>query len=248
MNYLELINRFWRMNAEKPFSTLDTKLYFYLLHTCNSLYWKMPFGHSDAHLAKMMDITVSTARAAKKRLSERSLIVHKATGKAGRSYNSQTQYWIRFEGDERAYNDLDTTRDNVRDTTDNNKLNKTKPHLYKIWVGNNLYNESTSSWLCTHKSGFVDSFFIQHHRVDRAAFFATVDNETNEYKFKDGNHALNYLRSAIERFDKPKPSPGYKSTPEFVYTRPKNIIKYDGDPEEYYKHAMEGLRKLNGWK
>jgi hypothetical protein len=239
MNYLELINRFWRMNAEKPFSSLDTKLYFYLLHTCNSLYWKMPFGHSDAHLAYVLDCTEQTARRAKERLKKTGLVMWKAPLKRSRSYHGQTQYWFSLEANSGGVCDGVTTVVSEFDTTDNNKLNKTKPHLYKIWVGNNLYNESTSNWLCTHKGGFVDSFFIQHHRVDRAAFFAMVDNETNEYKFKDGNHALNYLRSAIERFDKPKASTAYKSTPEFVYTPPKNIIKYDGDPEEFYKRWSE---------
>ena len=59
MNYIELVNQFWQCDIEHSFNGSETRLYFYLLHTCNSLRWKNPFTHSDAHLAAVSGMSVN---------------------------------------------------------------------------------------------------------------------------------------------------------------------------------------------
>jgi len=94
MNYIELINRFWRCDLEHLFTSNDTRLYFYLVHTCNQLGWKMPFGHSDRHLAAVAGMSVPTVRDCKKRLRERGLIMCEAPQTKSKGFEGQTRYWF----------------------------------------------------------------------------------------------------------------------------------------------------------
>ena len=48
MNYIELINNFWKKDMEFNFSDRETSLYFCLLNVSNSISWKNPFGLSNA--------------------------------------------------------------------------------------------------------------------------------------------------------------------------------------------------------
>jgi hypothetical protein len=142
MNYLKLVNAFWQADMEHHFTPNDTRLYFYLLHTCNQLGWKMPFGHSDRHLAYSLGVSVNTVRDGKERLQQRGLINFTVPAKKSKSYEGQTRYIInaptvsKFDTD--TDTDVDTVTGTVPDTdTDtvsdtNNKLNKTKPkHKYR---------------------------------------------------------------------------------------------------------------------
>lgn len=81
MNYIVLINKFWQCNLERCISPNDTRLYFYLLHTCNSLGWKQPFGHSDRHLSIALGMSVNTVRDARNRLMQLGLIDFKTPQK-----------------------------------------------------------------------------------------------------------------------------------------------------------------------
>jgi hypothetical protein len=130
MNYIKLINQFWLLNTEHSFTATDTKLYFYLIHTCNLLGWKMPFGHSDRHLAAVTELSVPTIRACKKRLGERGLLLYEIPPLPSKAFKGQCQY--RFPCVQNFYTDTctDTLSVHLTDTrTDaltNNKLNKTK--------------------------------------------------------------------------------------------------------------------------
>jgi hypothetical protein len=48
MNYIELLNNFWRLNKEYQFTSYETQLYFKILDISNSLGWKNPFNQSNA--------------------------------------------------------------------------------------------------------------------------------------------------------------------------------------------------------
>ena len=48
MNYIELLNNFWKKDVEYNFSDKEIALYFYLLNVSNSINWKNPFGLSNA--------------------------------------------------------------------------------------------------------------------------------------------------------------------------------------------------------
>lgn len=94
MNYLELITKFWKLDLERPFTASDTRLYFYLVHTCNTLGWKNPFGHSDRHLALNVSVSVNTIRKAKHRLVEAGLIHVAQPDKPSNSTDGQTKYTL----------------------------------------------------------------------------------------------------------------------------------------------------------
>lgn len=74
MNYIELINNFWRLDLEARFAPVNVHLYFYLLHVCNSLAWRNPFYHSNGQLTGALGISEKTLIGAKKRLQEMGLI------------------------------------------------------------------------------------------------------------------------------------------------------------------------------
>jgi transposase len=139
MNYLQLVNGFWQCDLEHHFTPNDTRLYFFLLHTCNSLGWKIPFGHSDRHLALKLGVSVNTIREAKARLKQRGLIDFKVPDVKSKSYEGQTKFWIKeltvLKFDTvipPTVSEIDTDTDTVPDTDGdtvpdtNNKLNKTK--------------------------------------------------------------------------------------------------------------------------
>ncbi|WP_260309204.1 hypothetical protein [Riemerella anatipestifer] len=134
MNYIVLINKFWQCNLERCISPNDTRLYFYLLHTCNSLGWKQPFGHSDRHLSIALGMSVNTVRDARNRLMQLGLIDFKTPQKRSKGIDGQTKYVFPTVStadtvlDTVSDTDIDTVSDTVLDTVSdtNNKLNKTK--------------------------------------------------------------------------------------------------------------------------
>lgn len=140
MNYIKLINNFWKCDTEVAFNPSDTRLYMYLLHTCNSLSWKQPFGHSDRYLSARLRMSVPTVREAKNRLKQRGLIDFKAPLKASKGFDGQTKFW--FPTVQENCTDALTEGYTVPLTDDeteaysNNKPNKTK-----------LKNKSNSSEL-----------------------------------------------------------------------------------------------------
>ena len=94
MSYIGYINQFWKCNLEHQFTASDTRLFFYLLHTCNQLGWKMPFGHSDRHLASSTGLSVPTVRDCKNRLQKRGLLVCDIPKIKSKSFVGQSQYWF----------------------------------------------------------------------------------------------------------------------------------------------------------
>jgi hypothetical protein len=91
MNYIELVNQFWQCDIEHSFNGSETRLYFYLLHTCNSLRWKNPFTHSDAHLAAVSGMSVNTLKTARNRLKQAGLVEF-TPGSQGRGHSHKATY------------------------------------------------------------------------------------------------------------------------------------------------------------
>jgi hypothetical protein len=143
MNYIHLVNYFWQCDLEHHLTANDTRLYFYLLHTCNSLGWKMPFGHSDRHLSMNLGVSVNTVRECKNRLKQRKLIDFTIPQTKSKAYEGQTKFsliapsvskndTVNAPTDSEFDTDTDTDGYTVPDTVPdtNNKLNKTK-HKYR---------------------------------------------------------------------------------------------------------------------
>ena len=68
MDYIRLINRFWKMHSERGFTAAETALYFHLLDISNGLRWKNPFQQSNERLYSSLQVAEKTLIAARSRL------------------------------------------------------------------------------------------------------------------------------------------------------------------------------------
>ena len=74
MNYINIIEGFWRMNAYDRFSSSEIILYLYLVHICNQNYWNMPIACKTATLQSELGLNKSTIIRARAKLRDRGLI------------------------------------------------------------------------------------------------------------------------------------------------------------------------------
>ena len=74
MNYIALVNAFWRKDKTKRFSPLETRLYFYLLDLFNTTNWPGSVKISNKELTHVMDCSVQNLRTARKNLEQTNLI------------------------------------------------------------------------------------------------------------------------------------------------------------------------------
>lgn len=74
MNYITLMNNFWRKDKTKRFSPLETRLYFYLLDLFNTMNWPGSVRISNKELTHVMDCSVQNLRTARKNLEQTNLI------------------------------------------------------------------------------------------------------------------------------------------------------------------------------
>lgn len=91
MNYLELIRQFWRLDNAWQFTCCETRLYFYLVETANSLGWANNWTHSDAKTSANVGVSINTLKTARNRLSQAGLISFKEGGKG---HANKTRYQI----------------------------------------------------------------------------------------------------------------------------------------------------------
>ncbi|MBV5348821.1 hypothetical protein JZU61_04210 [bacterium] len=77
MNYIELINDFWKHHAEEQFSPVEGMMYFHLLDVSNRLGWKNPFKQANQRIASVLGVTEKTIQAARKHLESSGLIQYK---------------------------------------------------------------------------------------------------------------------------------------------------------------------------
>lgn len=90
MNYIELLNNFWRLNKEYSFTPNEKALYFTLLNKCNELHWKNPFNQSSEYLAVDSGMSISAIQKARNILKQLNLIDFKP----GNGRRSNTVYKI----------------------------------------------------------------------------------------------------------------------------------------------------------
>lgn len=74
MNYINIIEGFWKMNAYDRFSSSEIILYLYLVHICNQNYWEMPIACKTATQQSELGLNKSTIIRARVKLRERGLI------------------------------------------------------------------------------------------------------------------------------------------------------------------------------
>lgn len=81
MNYLDLIRKFWQLDATWQFGCCESRLYFYLIEQANRLGWPDNFTHSDARTSINVGVSPKSLRAAKNRLMQAGLISFSGGGK-----------------------------------------------------------------------------------------------------------------------------------------------------------------------
>ncbi len=94
MNYIKLINNFWKADRQQQFTGNETRLYFFLVDSCNLLGWKNPFKHSDRHLSFAIGVSNNTIRKVAVSLKNRGFIDFKTPEKRSRGINGQTTYFL----------------------------------------------------------------------------------------------------------------------------------------------------------
>ncbi len=82
MNYIELINNFWKIDHDFKFSSLETALYFRLLSKANSTCWQEEFVYTNARLMEDLDCSVSKLRHARDRLLKAGLFAYVSGNKS----------------------------------------------------------------------------------------------------------------------------------------------------------------------
>lgn len=74
MSYISYINQFWQVVKTGSVPSSAVAVYFYLLHVCNSVFWKMPFSCSTTWICEKLRITRETFTNARRFLADRRLI------------------------------------------------------------------------------------------------------------------------------------------------------------------------------
>lgn len=74
MTYLALIDRFWELDAKRPFSPVETRLYLMLLATARQCRWGDAMAFTKEELAARMDVAPTTFLRARQRLLDDGLI------------------------------------------------------------------------------------------------------------------------------------------------------------------------------
>ena len=92
MQYINLINNFWRIDEWKGFNGNETRLYFFLLHLANRSFWNIEWiEYGDEKAKAMLGISSVVLRTAREKLKE-ALLIDFVVG--GRGYRIKTRYKI----------------------------------------------------------------------------------------------------------------------------------------------------------
>ncbi|WP_337043078.1 hypothetical protein [Emticicia sp. 17c] len=91
MNYIEIMNHFWRVEETAQFTGWETKLFFYLVKTANSLGWITEFWHSDARVSANVGMSTNTLKTSRNRLKQFGLIAFR---EGGHGRGDKTKYQI----------------------------------------------------------------------------------------------------------------------------------------------------------
>lgn len=94
VSYIDLMNRFWKLDEECSFSGNETRLYFYLLSQANKRGWPDEFEHGDKKTEANAGYSPVTLRKCRERLVQVGLIDFVEGGKG---QGSQVKYLVRYQ-------------------------------------------------------------------------------------------------------------------------------------------------------
>jgi hypothetical protein len=91
MNYIELINQFWKLDELWQFNGCETRLYFYILKIANMSGWADAFEQTDLKVSAAVGVSTNTLKSAQKRLVKSGLISIETGGKC---YGNKSRYKV----------------------------------------------------------------------------------------------------------------------------------------------------------
>ena len=89
MSYIDLIRKFWQLDATWQFGCCESRLYFYLVEQANRLGWPDNFTHSDRKLSENVGASRNAIVRAKNRLGQAGLL---QVTMGGRGKGNRTSY------------------------------------------------------------------------------------------------------------------------------------------------------------
>lgn len=201
MNYIELINNFWTLADQNPFTAAATQIYFFLLNKSNRSHWRNPLKESDRFIAASLQMSVNTVRRAKNELQYRGLITFKAGNpKGGRSLKSQTEY--RLKNVSENYTQTDTNEINISGNASENYTQTDT--IYRKNVSENYTQTDTNS---KHKTSnkTKDKNIVDFSFFNFSDFCNYAERELGIYDKYGGLGSCDFEHFMIEDLDDGKP-------------------------------------------
>ena len=90
MNIYDLTTKFWLIDEQQNFSGNETRLYFFLLHLANRMYWPKWWEYADEKMIANVNISRQVLKSSRNRLKEAKLIEFVAGG----GFRVKTKYQI----------------------------------------------------------------------------------------------------------------------------------------------------------
>lgn len=168
MNYIELINKFWKSHDENCFSTTEIALYFHLLDICNSCQWKNQFKRRNTKILADLCISYNTLKNARNRLAQFGLISFKS-----QNGNSNVLYSLSKIDAQ----DNQPTNEVAAEVQADVKQNKTKTKQKKETVNTSTSGEVAKTW----RTDFETYLSQAHQALEALTNDAAFVDERQKY-------------------------------------------------------------------
>ena len=142
MNYIELINNFWKIDHDFKFSSLETALYFRLLSKANSTCWQEEFVYTNARLMEELDCSVSKLRHARDRLLKAGLFTYVSGNKSTPGKYSLLSQHNRNTAATESRQNHDTKADNTKSLSLED-LREDRPTVLATIAAQSQHNDDT---------------------------------------------------------------------------------------------------------
>lgn len=164
MTYIELINKFWKVDNEGRFTPNERSVYFTLLRKCNELGWKIEFNESNEYLAMLSDMSVNSMRRSRLILKERGLINFEQ-GDGRRNMTTYSIVGVKGCKSDTLYSEKGTVKGNIKGTVKGAKKGTTDDYNIRIHKNKeedeDISPPSTSTFSikdCRHN---YDKFYVE---------------------------------------------------------------------------------------
>jgi len=166
MNYIDLLNHFWKINKEFSFTPNEKAVYFALLYKWNDLHRKNPFNYSNDHLTGDSGMSVNAMKKCRDVLRSNGLI----------DYNS---------GDGRKINTVYVINNSLKGVTYRHLLTDHKVVSDDTFINEKVSNKLSPNDTLLEKKVSPDDDYISKLIEER---IPSIDDEVREEK-EEGIHS-----------------------------------------------------------